>query len=499
MKRVFSIFLCFMMLIPFVGCGDKNAPSEDSSEAVETTAEPDWDSLDYNRLSMLDRLQIDYESVPDDLPDTDMGGAEIVIHDCMHDLNSIGKHLIGSDQQTGDIVEDALFARRLEIEERFNCILKSHSVDHSDYNKYVQMMNSIFLSGDVVFDLMRIWNTTASGFAQKGFLSDLSQISTIDFNKPWFYSEATARLSYKNHKFVSVDLLNGYDVYSSLSCVFFNKDMASRYQLGDFYSIVRDGQWTFEYMSATAKSVYSDLNGNSAVDAEEDEFGYECPTANNSYTLIPALGLYMIGKDENDIPYLQPSKNITRFETIFTAIRSFITENDSVVYSKSGGAVFPYGRALFYTHNLGRMAAMRDVGFDIGILPSYKFDESSDGYKSCFLPYPSAIPSVCEDKERAGIILSALAAGGYKKIAVPYFETVVKTKYTTDEDSVEMIDIIASNATTDGVIMFTDAMIYTFMQFVEANEGFTSFWASQEKPAQSYLDRIVSTFDGMLG
>ena len=108
------------MLIPFAGCGEKNAPSEESSGAVETTAEPDLESMDYNRLSMLDRLQIDYESVPDDLPDMDMGGAEIVIHDCMHDLNSIGKHLIGFDQQTGDIVEDAMYARRLEIEERFN-------------------------------------------------------------------------------------------------------------------------------------------------------------------------------------------------------------------------------------------------------------------------------------------------------------------------------------------------------------------------------------------
>ena len=224
-----------------------------------------------------------------------------------------------------------------------------------------------------------------------------------------------------------------------------------------------------------------------------------CPLRRNSFTLLPSMGLTIIGKEADDTPYLLPSQNIERFETIYSAIRSFVNDNDSVTYSDWGDNVFTSGRALFYSDTLNKISGMRDVNFDVGILPPYMFDEAQEGYKTCFLPNPSGIPSVCGDKERAGIILSAMAAGGYKKIAVPYFETVVKTKLTTDEDSAEMLDIMASSVTSDGVIMFTDAMIYTLLEFVRQKGEFASFWAKKETSAQKYIDKVCGFFDEFIG
>ena len=497
--RLLSAALAAGMLLSFAACGESAGSAAVTTAAGEgapdVTDAPE--TIDYESLSFLERLQIDYESVPDGLPAEDMGGAEIVIHD---NAKALDKTLIGPDEMTGDIIDDATYERTREIEERFNCVIKAHIVNNEgDYSKYVSLMNSVFLSGDDVFDVMKIWNTTAVTFSQQGFLADLSQISTIRYDKPWIFSDATDMLSYKGHKFVSVDLLSGSGVYGNLLAVFFNKNRASNYQTADFYDAVRNGQWTYEFMASSAKSVYSDLNGNSKVDPKEDEFGYEFPVAANSFTLLPSMGLTIIGKEADDTPYLLPSQNIERFETIYSAIRSFVNDNDSVTYSDWGDNVFTSGRALFYSDTLNKISGMRDVNFDVGILPPYMFDEAQEGYKTCFLPNPSGIPSVCGDKERAGIILSAMAAGGYKKIAVPYFETVVKTKLTTDEDSAEMLDIMASSVTSDGVIMFTDAMIYTLLEFVRQKGEFASFWAKKETSAQKYIDKVCGFFDEFIG
>ncbi len=495
--RTLSAFLAAAVLIPFAACGESSGTAAQETAADTDTSVTEAETIDYESLSFLERLQIDYEAVPDGLPDVDMGGAEIVIHDS---AISLDKTVVGPEEMTGEIIDDAMFARRAETEERFNCVIKGHIVNYEqDYSKYVGLMNSIFLSGDDVFDIMKIWNTTSVTFTQQGFLADLSQISTISFDKPWTFKEATDKLSYRGHKFVSVDLLSGTNAYGEMVVTYFNKDIAADFQMENFYDAVRDGKWTFELMASNARTAYVDLNGNSSFDSKEDQFGCEFPVAEDSFTLMPSMGLYFIGKDADDVPYLLPNESIERFDTIYGAIRDFVKEKGTTTYSDWGSGIFSSGRALFYPARLNRTSEMRDVSFNIGILPPFKFDEAQDGYKTCFLPNPSGIPYTCGDKERAGIILSALAAGGYKKIAVPYFETVVKTKYTTDEDSAEMLDIVASNVTSDGIIMFCSSRLYTLLSFMSGKKEFSSFWASTEESSQKEVDNVIAALDEMIG
>lgn len=496
-KRISTIFLAASLLMSaaVTSCGgesetaSENITSADSEAAAENT-----EAIDYTSLSLLERLQIDHDSVSDDLPETDLGGDEIIVH-CTR-----GVLVAGPDEQTGDILDDVMYSRNAEIEERFNCDIKNHLTEHTDYGDYVAKMNRFFLSGDDVIDIIYVWNTTASTFASQGFLTDLTKLPYLDFDKPWFYKSAIERLSYRGHSFVSVDLLGGYSLYSSLNCVFFNKDIANDYQIENLYDVVRDNRWTFDYVQNITKDLYSDLNGNNTVDIREDLFGYEVRLNQFSYEAIPAMGLFIIGKDADDAPYLAPSNNFERFEKIYTTLKTYMKDNKSVAYSVwSGDNNFSNGNYLLESGDLKNMNGYRDVNFNIGILPQYKYDETQENYYSSFIPDPSAIPTTCATPERSALILSAFAAGGFKKVAVPYFETVVKTKYTTDEDSAEMVNIMASNATTDGTIMFTDALIYTFLNFVDGNKEFSSFWASQEKSAQKYLDNLTASFDETLG
>ncbi len=493
-RSISMLFLVGSMLLPTVlsSCNNGSKPSDTDTTETKPQLTAESDDINYSSLTLLERLQLQNESIPDDLPEKDLGGEELFIH------NTRDVQVAGPDEQTGDIVDDVMYARNSEIEERFHCKLTNHVVEHADYNEYVSKMNSLFLSGDDVIDLMLVWNTTASTFSAQGFLTDLNTLPYIDFDKPWFFKNATEQLSYRGHTFVSVDLLGGYSLYQALSCVFFNKNLALEYQLENLYDIVREGRWTFDYVQTITKDMYRDMNGNGAVDITDDLFGFEVMLNQFSYETIPALELYLIGKDENDMPYLVPSVNAERFEQIYSTLKTYMTGTDAVTYSRSGEDVFHSGRALLANGNLRNLKNLRDVGFDIGILPSFKYDETQETYLSSFIPDPSAIPATCATPERSALILSAYAAGGFKKVAVPYFETVVKNKYTTDEDSAEMLNIMASNVTADSTVMFTDAMIYTYRTYIEGSAGFASFWSSQEKSAQSYLDNFIDALDEYL-
>jgi ABC-type sugar transport system, periplasmic component len=489
MKRLISLILVLLFAFSATACS--STPSDDTavqSSSGTTTNE----SVDYENLSLLERLQIDYNSVPDDLPTADYDGYNFRIHTSQNVSD-----LLGDPDDVSEVVGEALYARSMEIEDRFNVKLTTHVVaNEGDYTKYVSLMNTVFLSGEDAFDLMVVWNTTASTFAKQGFLYDMSTISSLDFSKPWFYKDAIDRLSYKGHIFCSVDLM--LPIYSSLSCVFFNKELASDLKIGNLYDVVKSGDWTLDYVRDITKDTWYDVNGNGIVERDTDRFGLTVPIASFSFNFMPTFGACIIAKDDADVPYLAASENTELVNDVYTNLRSFIIGNDSVTYDDWTDDPFLQGRSLLLTDTVGVVNSLRDVGFEYGILPVFKYNDAQADYLSAFLPYPSAIPANCSDPERSGVILSAFAAGGYKKVAVAYFETAVKTKYTTDEDSAEMLDIIAGNVTSDGTIMFTDALIYTFMTFAKQNKEFASYWAGQQSSAQKYLENITAAFDGII-
>ena len=199
-KKIFIILLTFVMIAGAASCGDGGT----QAGSVTTAETGGSDStIDYENLTLLERLQIDYNTVPDDLPDADYEGYTFRLH-------TTGKSddILGNADNTSEVVGDAVYQRRIEIEDRFNIKFTDFLVSYNDdYNTYVKLMNSVFLSQDDAFDLMAVWNTTAGLFTKQNFFTDLSQIETIDFDKPWFFNKAVDALSYKNHAFVSVDLM----------------------------------------------------------------------------------------------------------------------------------------------------------------------------------------------------------------------------------------------------------------------------------------------------
>ena len=56
-----------------------------------------------------------------------------------------------------------------------------------------------------------------------------------------------------------------------------------------------------------------------------------------------------------------------------------------------------------------------------------------------------AVPITATNLERTGIITEALSAESYKRVIPAYYETALKTKYARDDESVQMLDMIANS------------------------------------------------------
>ena len=493
MRRLLSLFLLSaLVLVPTLTACSSSEVSQETTAADETeTTAAETEPVEYEQMSLLERLKLDYNAVPDDLPEEDYEGYTFRIQQPAR-----GIPVLTDVDNSADIVGDALYRREMAVEERFNVNLELMLTDNSNYAVNFNQMNAIFLAQEDAYDLTIIWNTMAGPFAREGFLADLSTIDSIDFSKPWFYAAATNMLSYQGHKYVSVDLV--LPIFSDLSCIFFNKTLAEKYQLEDLYQVVRENRFTFEYLKGVTADVWEDVNGNNAVDSDTDIFGLSVGIAPFSYNALPAFGASVIGKDDKDTPYLYPSVNMERADAVYSGFRTFFHESQGVTYSDWEIVPFMEGRSLFAVGSVGNTSELRSVDFEYGILPLCKWDEAQTTYQSCFLPMPTAIPATVTDMSRSGVIMSALAAGGYKEVAPAYYETALKAKFAMDEGSAEMLDIIASNAVADGTIMFTDSLIYTFLDYMKDSKEFASFWAVKEKSAQKYLDQIAAEFDRLI-
>ena len=76
----------------------------------------------------------------------------------------------------------------------------------------------------------------------------------------------------------------------------FNKDMAKDHGLENFYELVNVGKWTFGKMHEQLLAVTRDLNGDTQITLENDQYGISASQI-SCEALFYAAGLIQVKKD----------------------------------------------------------------------------------------------------------------------------------------------------------------------------------------------------------
>jgi len=445
---IFSIFLFALILI---SCGkDSDTISE---ETLNTSDNGDNENAETNQ-----------EQKPElDLPDVKYDGYEFRV------LNTPSSEMradttIYAEEETGDGVNDAVYKRNRLVEARFDIEIKEIVVGRGAIS---QRATTSIRSGADDYDLIMYSIDEGAGIAQNNMAVDYNEIPYVNLTQSWWDSDMMRDLVIGGHNYFVTGAFS-LAHYGKTQGIFFNKQLLQDLALDSPYGIVNAGKWTFDKFHEMAKGASKDLDGD-GVFTDKDQYGFMAWPWIYGNAFIAGAGQQMVSKDENDMHVF--NLNNEKFIQVFQKLMG-IMHDENMLYDQGGGGDFDYApmfvndQSLFFSSNMHSAVSFRGMETDFGIIPLPKYDENQNGYHTYVFPPPvMLVPTTSFDLNRTGMILEALCYESTDTVVKAYYDDLLKTKISRDDDSEAMLDIIFRNR----IYSVTDIyyMPETFEQFYE--------------------------------
>ena len=239
MRKIISVLLCAANLLALAACGEAEPDAVNNETTAAQTDEPTTEAVR-----------------EDSLPELDYNGETVTIY-AASDLPITEFDA----EQTGDIVDDAVYKRNVTVEERLNVQLEYIMTPGlwANENEYKSAVRNSVNSGDAAYDIVAGYGVFISQLAAEQLFSDLTATQYLDFDKPWWSDSLLSDLAVGGRLyFASGDIST--NLIGSAFAVLFNKQLAEDYSLGNLYQLVDDGSWTLDKLFSLTKDTYTDLN-----------------------------------------------------------------------------------------------------------------------------------------------------------------------------------------------------------------------------------------------
>lgn len=291
---------------------------------------------------------------------------------------------------------------------------------------------------------------------------------------------------------------------SSTFCMFFNKDMATKYSVPDLYETVQNGDWTYDNMYSLVQSIAVDVNGDGKMDAE-DEYGLVMPIGNQCDLLFAAFDQPLTAKNADGSISIRMGD--PKAQDIADKMMDLFTKNDGAFCvteenntEQTHYLPFREGRALLVTASFNfAEKTLRSLDLSYGIIPFPKYDENQEKYQTISQDAYSlfCVPLTAGDAEMIGAVTEALAFDSYENVTPAYFESAMKAKYSQDEASARMLDLIRDGLTFNfGFVNSSSCenMIHILRNVASSNKGYASIYAANEAKYTAALDTLVAKY-----
>lgn len=464
-------------------CADSaQTPQNDTAPATDTTAVTETAA----------------PSIYDVLPEKDYGGYEFRV---LNNISDFAYTNFGSNGQTGETLDDAIYERNAAVEEALNITL---TIKDMEYYDVISTVKNFVMAGEDAYDIYFNELHFVLNDAMSGYLLDLSQVSTLNFDNPWWNKSAIESATIGDPIYAAFgDLHLMY--YECFIPVVFNKQILTELDLDDPYTLVRNGTWTLDVMAEMAKAAKNDVDGDGKWTVA-DRYGIGV-YAHNITSLTTAAETDIITKDADNMPVWNGLTE--KFVDVYGKLVStmFADKSDNVVFadgfiSENGSQILHVmmqsGQVLFYIEPVGSIKRLRDVDYEIGVVPTPKYDESQDGYRSYIFHGASAmgIPKTNPDTERTGVVAEYLAAYSHETVMQTYFDETLDFKYIQDDEGQAMLDIMFSNGTVELAAVYSWGDVITKIR--EAMSlGKTDIVSRVEKVSakvSSAMEKTVTSF-----
>lgn len=480
MKRKLAVLFAVLMLFPAFSA----ACASDTGGGAETVTASATDTLG-------ERYQI-----TEDIPEKDYGGAKFRV---LARPTLYMKELY-VEYDTGDVVDTAVFNRNQTIRERFN--IEFEFIESTDSNYETDAQN-VIIAGDDAYELVLPHARAATMYGQEKLLVNWYDLGYVNLDKPWWNQNVAEQFTIYGKLYCMTGSLSYLSLGMSFG-MFFNKNLFDAQNIAYPYESVTAGTWTFDKLAETALKSSADLNGDGAVSASDDQFGYTTSDWHGCMNVLWAQGGSISGKDETDelVFTLYNDRTVDIFNKYFALLadKSSYVMNSEKPDQYNVEKMFGEGRSAFLEYSLISMETLRAYDtVEFGVVPAPKYDENQEKYITMMNAATSlfCVPITVSDTGYVGIILEAWSAESYRETIPAYFEIALKTKYSRDDDSAAMLDLILHAATVDLVYFsnnFDPFSSVGYKLFHDTDHNFASFYDKNEKAAQKKLDKIIETY-----
>ena len=477
MKRIMLIItlLCIML----VACANADTRSTDTSVTEQTTAAETEPAIDTNKF--------------DDLDDYNFEGYNFNVYSPDPEGMAWIWCTLTSAESDGSTINDSIYESCLNLKSRFNIeITETYFV----WNNSVTLLTNLVNSGDTTYDIITMVDRDAVTAAQSGMLFSMSDLPYINLEKDYWGMGLQDYITIKNNSYFSFADFN-LSAYEFTSMIAFNKKIHEQYQLEDLYALVNDGKWVYDKFGEFVLATTVDLNGDGTMDGDNDGWGY---SSEYNQSVLPsfwvAAGLKSIEKDADDIPSFRLQEN-EKFFNMFDKLFSMTYDANTVTFQ----AKFENGSVFMYTVKTANLNNLRNMEDDFGIIPHPMWNESQDKYYarvegSNF----TVVPIINPDPERTSIIMEAWASLAHRILIPNYYDVLVESKYTRDEESVDMLGIIFSNRVYDlGDTLWCNEIRDGFLAglFSNNNRDLASALATRQSNIDSAIAKTINLFDSI--
>jgi len=493
-KKILCLLLViFIAVTPFV----ISACAKNSGDGKTTDKADSGDAQDINET----QAATDTEILPELPEGADYKGYEFKVltrGDEMH-LYPLHSRDIIAEQENGEPINDAVYKRNTIVEDMLNVKIKMIAMKEDDETRPNVAIKKAVQAGDDIYDLLMTHEIYSAPTAQSGYLMNLANVPYIDLAKPWWCRSATEDLSVGNKIFLA---LSDFSVSSNdhAYIVLFNKNLHQEYGMDSMYELVKNNKWTFDKMYDTIKGVNKDLNGDGKM-KEDDLFGLIL--GGGQLNFFYAGGNTVMKKDENNIPYYDiiTERSILTFEKAFDICVgdhafSFSNWNDVKV-----PPMFAGGHGLLMTTQIGIVPQLRDMEVDFGIIPYPKLDEKQDKYREYVDGHAQlmGIPITVRDTEKVGVIIEALSYYSRKYLVPAYYDINLKTKFSRDDESSEMLDIVMDGRVFDfGYVYDNWVVAFKFADQINAKKReYVSIIEKNMPAAEKQLVKILAAYENI--
>ncbi len=400
-------------------------------------------------------------------------------------------------ESTGDVLDDAIYSRMLNVSERFG--IKFEVVSPNSDIHGIDAQDTI-LSGDDAYQLVMCHVGQSLPYVQGGMAADWLTLPYVDFDNPWWSRDAVDNLTINGSLYIMSDDITHNSLAETMGMVFIKQYLEDD-GLEAPYQLVRDGKWTLDKLNEYAAKTWKDINGDTELTPDADRYGYLTDNWAGPCNILCNAGIRVCEVDADGT--IQLTVNTERTADVLEDYLAFMNEPYAFTTGDDAGyatTLFRTGHSVFTPQPLMEMERLRTMEMDYGVLPLPKYDESIDGYPSLVNGGSTAliVPVTVKNTEMVSAVLEAMCWENYYHVMPAYYEKVLKVKTAIDTDDADMMDIIRDGRVYDiGYFFAGSSFRYVGRHLVsQPGTNFASYYAEKESAVLAAIEEVNTLFAG---